>query len=265
MKSGQNGTPGLAVKAGLIDLNSEFDVTETGSLFLNSAHGIGPEFSQSGANGPSIFPRTATALVVRGQSGRKHVRLGLFDAVAGSPNDPMRTVLRIPGGQGALLVAEAELPLGEKAQVQFGGWHYTTRFDPVTESETAAPSSGAYAMIEGKLGGGFSGWLRIGAADARANPIARYVGFGVLTERSGWTLGAALARASLSRRARDAAGPDSALRQNETVLELTAARPLLPYLLVQPNLQYVIHPAWDPSVRNALVAGLRIKASWPAE
>ncbi len=47
---------------GLFDLNSEFDVIETAGLFSNSSHGIGPDFSQSGANGPSIFPTTSLSL-----------------------------------------------------------------------------------------------------------------------------------------------------------------------------------------------------------
>lgn len=255
-------TPGLAVKAGLIDLNSEFDVTETASLFLNSAHGIGPEFSQSGANGPSIFPRTATAVIVRGQSGRKHLRLGVFDALAGSHAEPLRAAVRLPGTTGALLVAEVELPLGN-GQLQFGGWHYTNHFDPMTEGDAPAVSQGAYAMVEGPVTQGISAWLRVGIADPRANPIASYAGLGLTTEQMGWTFGAAVARAALSRRARDAAGNDPALRKAETVFEFTAARAVRPYLLLQPNLQYVVHPSWDPTVPNAAVAGLRIKLSWP--
>ena len=45
-------------KLGLMDLNAEFDANETGSLFINSSHGIGPDFSQIGETGPSIFPIT---------------------------------------------------------------------------------------------------------------------------------------------------------------------------------------------------------------
>ena len=47
---------------GLYDLNSEFDVINTGGLFLNSSHGIGPDFSSSGVTGPSIFPYTSLAV-----------------------------------------------------------------------------------------------------------------------------------------------------------------------------------------------------------
>lgn len=46
---------------GLFDVNSEFDVIDTAQLFLNSSHGIGPDFSQAGDNGPSIFPSTSLA------------------------------------------------------------------------------------------------------------------------------------------------------------------------------------------------------------
>jgi porin len=53
------------VKIGLYDLNSEFDVIEAAALFLNPSHGIGPDFAQSGRNGPSIFP--VTSLAIRGE------------------------------------------------------------------------------------------------------------------------------------------------------------------------------------------------------
>ena len=33
-----------SLRTGLYDLNSEFDVNEAGSIFLNSSHGIGAEF-----------------------------------------------------------------------------------------------------------------------------------------------------------------------------------------------------------------------------
>ena len=54
-----------SVRTGLYDLNSEFDVNETGGLFLNSSHGMGPDFSQTGENGPSIFPGFVTGIARR--------------------------------------------------------------------------------------------------------------------------------------------------------------------------------------------------------
>jgi porin len=40
----------LPVLAGLYDLNSEFDVIESAGLFLNSSHGIGADYSQTGSH-----------------------------------------------------------------------------------------------------------------------------------------------------------------------------------------------------------------------
>ena len=54
--------PKLALRAGLMDLNSDFDSVQTASLFINSSHGIGPDLSRSGRNGPSIFPVSAAGV-----------------------------------------------------------------------------------------------------------------------------------------------------------------------------------------------------------
>lgn len=61
----------VSVLAGLYDVNSEFDRTQSGGLFLNSAFGIGPEFAQTGVDGPSIFPRTALGARVAFKAGRR--------------------------------------------------------------------------------------------------------------------------------------------------------------------------------------------------
>ena len=71
---------------GLYDVNSEFDFINTAQLFLNSSHGIGPEFANSGINGPSIFPVTSLAVrfkthIVPGIS----FRTAFIDAVPSEP------------------------------------------------------------------------------------------------------------------------------------------------------------------------------------
>jgi porin len=120
-------------------------------------------------------------------------------------------------------------------------------------------------MAEGALGRGVNAWARIGAADARANPIAAYAGGGVVVERGGWRLGVAAAHARLGSAARRTLHSPIRARQAETVIEATAQRPLAKWLLIQPDLQYVIHPGWDSTVRNTLVAGLRLIVALPDE
>jgi carbohydrate-selective porin OprB len=53
-----------SLRLGKYDLNTEFDAIAAARLFLSSSQGVGPELSQSGAEGPSIYPRTAFGLRV---------------------------------------------------------------------------------------------------------------------------------------------------------------------------------------------------------
>jgi carbohydrate-selective porin (OprB family) len=52
----------LSILIGRYDLNTEFYRLQSAGLFLNSSFGVGPEFSQSGRNGPSIYSDTTSAI-----------------------------------------------------------------------------------------------------------------------------------------------------------------------------------------------------------
>jgi porin len=253
---------GFSAKAGLIDLNAEFDVQATGTLFVNSAFGIGPDISQSGLAGPSIFPMPSTAAIVRAEHGRTAVAFGVFDALAGARHDPRKLAVRWPGTTGALLIAEAKVPVGSWA-LQFGGWHYTTRFDALDAARPPASSQGIYGMVEGAIARGVSVWLRIGAADSRANPIGSYAGGGAVAIVNGWRLGVAAGHARLGSAARRNLYVGGHAARAETVVELTAQRAITNWLQIQPDLQYVVHPGWNPAADNVLVAGLRFSLALP--
>jgi porin len=252
----------VSAKAGLIDLNAEFDIQNTGALFVNSAFGIGPEISQSGLSGPSIFPMTSSAFVLRLQRGRKALALGFFDSLAGARHDPRRMAVRFPGTTGALLIAETRLPVGTWL-LQAGGWHHTTRFEALDPGAPPALSRGAYGMLEGAVTRKLSAWIRLGVADARANPVAAYLGGGAVATVGQWRVGFAAAHARLGAAARRALFAPERARRAETVLELTAQRQLAPWFNIQPDLQYVIHPGWDRGLHNTLVAGMRFSFAIP--
>lgn len=246
------------VKAGLIDLNSEFDVQDVGALFVNSSHGIGPDFSQSGRNGPSIFPTTSTAVMVSFKRGNWSVRAGAFDAVSGNPDHPARTVVRIPGETGFLLVGEAEFRISEIAELQVGAWTYTREFERVDGSDRTAEGRGAYAMVEAQVsrisGQPLHAWVRVGTASAAANPIGVYAGGGLVFGPEARRAGLALSHARLGSTARTP-GTEGA----ETIIEATYAHAINDRLIVQPDVQYVINPGFDRQLRNALVAGVRLQ------
>ena len=88
----------IALRAGLIDLNSQFDSVDPASLFINSSHGIGPDISRSGRNGPSIYPVTALGSTITVVPNDKWTfRLGVFDGIPGDPRSSASVRCRTVG------------------------------------------------------------------------------------------------------------------------------------------------------------------------
>lgn len=270
---------GGALKVGVVDLNSEFDVNETGALFMNSAHGVGPDLSQVGANGPSIFPITGAAarLTIRPADGWE-VKLGAFDGVPGSPQNPRLTRFDLSSEEGALLIGEVAARRGEDGfRVALGAWRHTGAMDDFEAiDEAGAPgatkgSSGGYLLVESAarpIGAGEArAFARLGVADARRHPVARYLGGGVayvgpilgIGEESA---GFAVATARLGEPFRRAAALAGApLERREVALELTYRTQVTSGLAIQPDVQYVINPGADPARRDAIVVGVRLEFS----
>lgn len=261
----------VSVKLGMIDLNSEFDVQSVGKHFVGSSHGIGPEFSQSGANGPSIFPAGATAIMLRYESASWSARLGLFDAVAGSRKNPRQAAFRFPGTTGALLVGEVDRKLARGGEAQIGIWRYTPRFERIDTTRGGhGVSQGAYAMIETPLAthrdAKLEGWMRIGVASSSVNEIGAYAGGGLTYGDEAQRVGIAVAHARRGDAVmREAARHNARSNRAETAIELTYAYRVTPWLTIQPDLQYVVNPGWEPSRSDATVAGLRFSFAWPAD
>lgn len=264
-----------SVKAGLYNLNSEFDTTQSGGFFLLSSHGIGPDFSQSGRNGPSIFPVTSLAVRLEGRLGKNWLaRVAVLDGLPGDPGRPAATVIKLSGRDGALVVGEVNyLKGGTKAAI--GAWTYTARFETIPlpgSIESGRGNKGAYVFVEHRLKGtraddadGLAGWLRFGVADTRYNPIARYLGGGLVYTgtfkgRKIDQIGLSFAIADFSdryRRSQAALGEPT--RPNEVIIEGGYLAELTPWLRVQPDVQYVVHPGGNARLRNAVIAGVRIK------
>jgi porin len=258
---------GLRAKAGFIDLNSEFDVQSVGTIFLNSSFGIAPDYSQSGLNGPSIFPVTAPGLVLAMERDRWTLRTAIFDAV---PGDPAHTHNVLPYGVnrgGALLAVEGELKIGAGGELQLGSWLYTSKFVRL-DGTGRGQSMGEYIQFEQTLAGdeksgALRGWLRTGTASAGVNPIGIYAGGGFSYGTEDAHYGIALAHARLGDDARRAfATMGQPYRRAETTLEITAYRRLTDWLALQPDVQYVSHPSWGVAP-DALVIGMRLHLHHP--
>jgi porin len=261
------------VKVGLYDLNTEFDTIDAAGLFLNSSHGIGHDFSQTGRNGPSIFP--VTSLAIRGDyrlSDCWTLRAAILDGVPGDPDHSARTAIHVGGQDGALLIGEIAYA-DEDARLSLGSWRYTAAFDDLLATVTYASqrrdNAGAYFLAERRLTHetdgyqGLSGWVRLGLANDRINPVGRYLGAGIVylgpwPGRDADEIGVAIGSAEFGepyRRAFTDQGRSSQAR--ELSIETSYRAPITPWLTLQPDIQYVIHPGGEPDVADALVLGLR--------
>lgn len=259
-----------SVRTGLYDLNSEFDVNETGALFLNSSHGIGAAFGQTGENGPSIFPVSSVALRAAVETDAFTARVAVLDGVPGDPDDPSSNRVDLGGGDGALVVAEVDAPLRE-GRLWGGYWRYTADFERPFGSGTVDGNDGWYIGAERRfelVTRQASAFVRYGRANDELNPLEDYFGAGIVVEgalsaRPYDSLGLAVASAGAGddyRRFLDDAGERAASR--ETTWELTWRAPINEHLVLQPDVQWVRNPAASHELEDAVVVGLRFELSW---
>jgi porin len=234
-------------QAGLIDLNGLYDTIDTAGLFLNSSHGIGPDFSQSGDNGPSIFPVTSLAISLHWQlTPQWDWQLGVFDAVPGDPDHPKRNTIHVSRHEGALLASEIT-HTSNTLRTTLGAWHYT---EPVLDDshQPLGRNNGQYVIVEHPNEEGLAWWLRTGSARSQLNSVDTYTGAGLTHPIAGGTAGISVAHANFSE---DSGG------SAETTWEATYAFSVNPVLSLQPSLQFVQQPKHS-GINDATVFILRI-------
>lgn len=271
---GAKGGPG-GIEAGVIDLNSQFDIHNVSAPFVNSSFGTGPSLSHSGLNGPSIYPNSGLGIVVWADDTGHAVRyrLGVFDGVPNDPDRPDRTTFTINGDEGALVIGEVDKTWGTHGRVAVGGWGYTARLPRLRNPDRRDHSSiGGFVTVEdtlATLGNGrrVDGWVRGGLADASFNVVSSYVGggavlHGIARADASDTIGFGIAHADLSRgqdvQSGAVVGADTTGSGTETTFEVTYQNPLDDRFVLQPDVQYVVSPGGRSDLGNAVVVALRI-------
>lgn len=267
----------LSYVLGIYDLNSEFDVRETSSLFINPAHGIGTDYAQSGCNGPSIFPNAGLALSFNFKfTDNILFRTGIFEGIPADPNNPIGTHLKIQKDEGVLIASEMNLEFGNFeeldenfARYAIGGWYFSTEFEDIISLDkygnplTHKGTYGIYAFAEKYIlntgaNSRIAGFLRVGMADDKVNMVDYYIGggivyYGLFNESD--QFGIAVASAHNNDRCRYTTNLDS----NETNIELTYHTQIFEWLSVQPDIQYIINPSAEHNISNSLVVGTRLQ------
>jgi porin len=262
------------LRAGVLDLNAEFDTPVTQGIFTASPFGIGTELSQTGARGPVCWPTTGLGLRAAGDIGsRLHWRFGAYDGAPGTDDDDFMST-RVSSDDGALFVGELEYSSERVHKLALGAWTYTADFERIDAALAASSAEedgnqGFYAHFDTRLGSlgpvDFDGALRAGIADARFNAVDSYVGVAftathLLPARPGDTLGFGVARARLGDAYRAIRIFDGQpVTAAETTFELVYRAELTPWLAVLPVVQFVRDPGADPLMDDSWIAGLRFE------
>jgi len=261
--------PGGYVKTGVIDMNSEFNVSAVSSIFINGAQGLGLDLGQVGTNGPSVYPDPRLGLVTAAE-GAFGVKLAVFDGLtqAGGPQRREGPL----ASHGALAIFEVARRTAGGAQVSAAVWRHSANFGGVLQPVRAHPASGGYVMIEAPLWHGgaraLSGMFRLGAADAKTEQIALHLTADLVLERpflgpDGEILGLGVVSAAIGDHARLRASLNRApLEDAETVVEFTYRRPVSPRFFIQPDVQYIVHPGAARRRPDALLTGVRLGFAW---
>lgn len=257
----------VTAMAGLIDVNGTFDARPDGNLFLNSSQEMGPDFSQSGYDGPSLAPLTTSGAIIQFHSPSWTASIGVFDEPDIDPARPERRSSRLPGEGKVLTIGQIDYAVMPDITWAVGAWHYSGRFDTLlsTGATDRKHGYGAYTMLQTTREadgsqGVWNGWVRLGWANEAVHPVQHYIGSGVHYSWAQNQLGVAVAHARNGKPVRALASLDNLQFQKaETSLELTYAHTLLDRLTVQPALQYIINPGWDEALDNALVVGMRLR------
>lgn len=257
-----------SVRTGLYDLNSEFDVNETGSVFLNSSHGIGAELGQTGENGPSIFPVSSFSLRGAVKFDPLTIRVAVLDAVPGNPDDSTSNEIDLNSDDGYLTIAELDVPITKSARLWAGYWRYSAEFERPFNTGSSNGNDGWYVGGEHqfRIGSRSAAWfVRYGQADEQLNKLKDYTGFGIvidgpLVARAGDEFGIAVASARAGgpyRNSLNRVGVGAERR--ETTWEMTYRAQISEHLVLQPDIQYVQNPSVSKELDNALVVGLRFE------
>lgn len=260
----------LSFLVGLYAVDSEFDTRASSSLFLHSSPGTGGDLGQIGRHGPAIFPVGALGGRVRYEDEGWYGQLAAVEGVPGDPEDPFGVHLRLDKHEGLFLIGEVGREWSDEhgalGKAAFGAWGFTAPFETHLAPETSAASNrGAYLSLEKTFSReqddpdqGLAGYLRVGVADGRINPIATFAGAGLVYtgafsgrdhDRLGFAVNTGFAGGDFL-----ASGK---FDSHETALELTYSFAVSENFSIQPDLQYVMNPGFRTELDNSLVFGLR--------
>lgn len=264
---------------GLLDINTEFDVKHSAKNFINPSHGIGIDWSQSGWNGPSIFPNTSLGARLKFlHKGNIVVQFAVLDGIPGDTSNQSSTGIILDENDGLLVCGNIYHINGEQIHslpksnpeesfehIGIGFWYYTSSYN---HFYTGLTNWGMYfvfeqdAFIEEGTSQGLSFFGRFGVADDEVNKVDYFIGIGfvykgLLGGRDNDLIGLSIANAHNSYKYRNL----NNIATSELNTEFFYCFVFSEYLSLQLDLQTFKLADKAFNNQNIPVGGLRVKLS----
>jgi porin len=267
------------VLVGIYDLETEFSVTKPMSLFLNknltwnTALDQSGTMPQNGTVGPGNYPFTPLAVRVRqtlapGWS----VQAAVADGASDNPKHPADNGVFIGSRYGAMIIGELDYTPDSHTKLMTGVWELTSK---LPANHVGAPRE-TWGQQGGYVGGatrlysaggrrGLDGFLTLGASsetstNTSASANGGFVYTGLFDARPHDKAGVSFnvnANPASYRAAQLARGVR--VERYETGFELTWRAKITDLLTIQPDVQYIINPNYDPRLKNDLVIGVHFE------
>jgi porin len=253
-----------SVLTGLRDLNADFDTIGSTSTLLNSAFGVTPTLSQSGVNGPSIFPQASLALTFKFKAESNiYFQSGAFNAQAGDADRPMGTHIHTAADHGYLYIWETGYDKGDdktgENKYGIGAWSYAEPTSTIDGSDEEH-NWGFYGIVQHHFTPEFAVFVKHGIANEDLNQFqaATEAGLsykGALHFRPEDTFSAGYARVEMSNAFKQV--EDST--DDEDIIELAYKVNVLTGLDVTLDYQFVRNPGATKEVNQAQVSAIRME------
>ena len=272
------------IRAGIYDLETEFSNLKPMAVFLsknltwNAALDQSGTASRQGTIGPGNYPYTPLAFRIRQTlSPEWSVQAVIANGAADDPNRPQNNGVFFSSKYGAMMIGEVDYTPNRNTKLMAGLWELTAKlptndmFNPdgtarYTYGDTGGYFGGTTRLYSGGGRRGLDGFFTVGVASGKSTDINKSLNAGLVftgpisarpADKLGFSFNVNANPASFRHAVALEAGVK--LDRYEPSFELTYRARIFDWLTVQPDVQYIVRPSYDPTVRNDLVIGLHFE------
>ncbi|HUN44670.1 MAG TPA: carbohydrate porin [Acetobacteraceae bacterium] len=272
------------LRFGIYDLETEFSNLKPMALFLsknltwNAALDQSGTASTQGTIGPGNYPYTPLALRIREElNPRWSVQFAAADGAADDPNRPQDNGVFFSSKYGAFVIGEVDYMPSRYTKLMAGGWGLTAKlptnnmFNPDGSPRDTYGDEGGYIGATTRLYSagrrrGLDAFFTAGLANGKSTDVNQSLNGGLVytglfgarpDDKLGFSFNVNGNPASYRHAVYAESGVN--IGNYEPSFELTYRAKICDWLTVQPDMQYIVHPSYDRTLRNDFVIGLHFE------